>query len=147
MCSFQGTHQRGASTLRRIGHLDTTGGDLPTYRVRQGKEGEYTFSLPQPWVSGSHLPQSWTGVIGVTGAEIRVGSDEQVFVASVPGPIETTYLAHVALAVETGGARLSDESSPLVEPYRDALYIPNAERLQAFPYLQFAPPHCCTCRC
>ena len=40
-----------------------------------------------------------------------------------------------------GGARLSDESSPLVEPYRDAVCVPNAEDLRVFPYLQLAPPH------
>ena len=81
----------------------------------------------------------WTKVIGVTRADIRVGSHGQVFSASAPGPIETPDLAHVALAVETGGARLSDESSPLVEPYRVALFVPNAEELQVFPYLHLAP--------
>ena len=89
----------------------------------------------------------WTKVIGVTRADIRVGSHGQVFSATATGPIQTPDLAHVALAVETGGARLSDETSPLVEPYRDTLYVPNAKRLQVFPYLQLAPPHCFTCRC
>ena len=84
---------------------------------------------------------------GVTRADIRVGSDGHIFLASAPGPIKTPDLAHVTLAVETGGARLSDESSPLVDPDRDTLCVLNAESLQVFPYLQLAPLHCCTCRC
>ena len=118
-----------------------------TCRVRQGKEGEYTFPLPQPQARVISSQPRWSRVIGVKGAEICVGSDGKVFLASAPGPLGTSDLAHVALVAETGGAKLSYESSPLVEHYRDALCVPNAEELQVFPYIQLAPPHCFTCRC
>ena len=66
--------------------------------------------------------------MGLTSCKIRVRNG-QVFAALSPGPLSSSDLAHVALARETGGARLSDESSPSV-----------------FPYLQLVPPHCFTCQ-
>ena len=109
--------------------------------MRQGTEEEYIFPLPQPQIQVIGSQPRWTRVVGVMGAEICVGSDGKVFLASAPGPLGTLDLAHVALAVETGGAKLSDESSPLVEPYRNALCVPNTKGLQVFPYLQLTPPH------
>ena len=85
-------------------------------------------------------------MIGLMSEEICV-SDGNVFSASSPGTIRASDLAHVALAVETGGARLSDESSPLVKPYGKSLCVPSSEEVRAFPYLQLALPHCFTCRC
>ena len=107
-----------------------------------GKGRGIYLPLPQPQIRmiDSLLPPRWTKVIGVTTADIRVGRDGQVFLASAPGPIETPDLPHVALVVETGGARLSDESSPLVQPDMNTLCVLNAERLQVFPYLQLASP-------
>ena len=69
------------------------------------------------------------------------------FSISVPEPIKSKDLTHVALAAETGGARLSDEPSPLVKAVKDNESVGNPEKVQVFPYLQLVPPHCRSCRC
>ena len=138
--------RQGTPSPFSIGHLNTMAGQPHTCWMCQGKEQEYIFPLPQPQVRviGSH--RRWSRIMGVTSAEICV-SDGQVFAASSPGLLRALDLAQVALAVETGRARLSDELSPLVKPYRDALCVQNSEELWVFPYLQLTPPHCFTCRC
>ena len=102
-CVYQGTHQPGAPSLFRVGHHNTVVGQPLTCRVRQGKEREGTFPLPQPQARVIGSQPRWSRVIGMTSAEICVQSDGKVFSASTPGPLGTSDLVHVALAAETGG--------------------------------------------
>ena len=107
------TGRPGAPPPVRLGHLSTTGSDHMACRRRQGKEKEQFSPLALPQALVTNSPR-WFGVTGLTSKDVSV-SDGEAYTWASPGPINAADLAHVALAVETGGARLSDESSPLVE--------------------------------
>ena len=85
--------------------------------------------------------------MGVEKADIGVSSDGQVFSILVPGPIKGKDLAHLALAAATGGARLSDEPSPLAVAVQDIEEVGVPGKAQVFPYLQLVPPPCYSCQC
>ena len=117
-----------------------SGSDINRSGIYQGRRWEYSVPLAGSLgqLKVSHMPDK---------TDIGVSSDGQVFSISVPGPIKSKDIAHVALAAETGGARLNDEPSPLVEAVLDGDGMGDPGKLQVFPYLQLAPPNCHSCRC
>ena len=143
-----GSHRQGAPPLvHQARNVGESSGGHGWSRGRQGKEREYSFPLIGPQ-GQDHDLTTWTKVIGVTISDIRVGCDGQIFARNQsPGPLESADLAHMALAAQTGGAKLSDEPSPLVEAVGSDGVVSGSGELQVFPYLQLVPPHCRTCRC
>ena len=123
-----------SSLGHRQGELDS---DVNKFGSHQGKGWEYSFPLTD----------SWTKIVGIRKADIGVSSDGQVFSISAPGPIKGRDLAHVAWAAATGGARLSDEPSPLAAAVQGIEEVEVSGKVQVFPYLQLVPPHCYFCRC
>ena len=143
--SHHSTGRPGAPPPVQLGHLSATGGDHIACGRRQGKEKEQSSPLTLPQALVTNSPR-WFGVTGLTNKDIFV-SDGEVYTLQSPGPISAADLAHVALVVETGGAQLSVESSPLVESNGESERIQGPEEIQSCPYLQLVPPHCSTCRC
>ena len=149
VCFQQGSHQQGTSSVgHQSSHAGESDSDINRSGSHRGKGWDYSSSLagPRGRFQVSHTPDTWTKILGVHKADIGVSSDGQVSV-SVPGPIKGEDLVHVALAAGTGGVRLSDEPSPLVEAVKDKEGVGNPGKVRVFPYLQLTPPHCRSCRC
>ena len=150
LCFLQGSLQQGTSSVVcQTGHAGESTSDINRSGIHQGKEWEYSVPLvgSRGHLQVSHIPDTCTKVIRVDNTDIGVSRDGQVFSISVPGPIESKDIAHVALAAETRGARLSDEPSPLVAAVLGGKGMGEPGELQVFPHLQLVPPHCHSCWC
>ena len=80
------------------------------------------------------------------GNEVKVSSDGEVFTLSNPGPVKCSDFTRVTLASTAGGARFSDEPSPLASTDK-SIEVTVGGQAKGFPYLQLNPPHCDSCQC
>ena len=150
MCFLQGSLRQDSSPLvHQTGNKGVSAGGVSSSGVHQGKEWEYSVPLIGPCgqMQASRIPDTWTIIIVVYRTDIGVNSDEQVLSTSLPGPIKSKDIVHVALAAEAQEARLSNGPSPLVPAVLVGEGMHGSEELQVFSYLQLAPPHCHSCRC
>ena len=112
---FQCLHHPGVPLSQGVGLIYLSDDRAPPYGVRKGSNGEHSIPPPQtPMVVGNS--RAWAKIVRVTGASIKLSSDEHVFFCAGPRTILSPDIANMALAAETGGQDFVMRQAPWSNP-------------------------------